>query len=67
MPNEQNRNTPLPVVVSRTPSLRVQDLQPLVPQATALIEERRSRTLHIIGETRHPDRTRERRCERGWD
>lgn len=67
MPNEQNRNTPLPVAVSRTPSLRIQDLQPLVPQAIALLEERRSRTFHIIGETRRPDRTRERRRERGWD
>ncbi|MDE0627979.1 MAG: hypothetical protein OXH99_16410 [Bryobacterales bacterium] len=67
MPNEQNRNTPLPVVVFRTPSLRVQDLQLLVPQATALLEGRRSRTFHIVGETKRPDRTRERRRERGCD
>lgn len=47
MPHEQNPNTPLPVVVLRTQSLRVQDLRPLVPQATVLLRER-------------PDRTRER-------
>ena len=67
MPNEKNRNTPLPVVVFRSPSLRVQDLQLLVPQATALLDERRSRTFHIIGETRRPDRTSARRRERGLD
>ena len=30
MPRQQNRNAPLPVVVLRASSLRVQDLQPLV-------------------------------------
>lgn len=61
MPHEQNPNTPLPVVVLRTPSLRVEDLQPLVPQATALLGERPSRTFHVIGRRRRPDRTREQR------
>ena len=67
MPHEQNPNTPLPVVVLRTPSLRVQDLQPLVPQATALLGKRPSRTFHVIGESRRRDRTRKRRGGRGWD
>ena len=48
MPHEQKRNTPLPVVVLRTSSLRVQNLQPLVPQVTALLRELPSRTFHVI-------------------
>ena len=67
MPRQQNRNAPLPVVVLRTSSLRVQALQPLVTQAIALLGERPSRTFHVIGESRRLDRTRERRRERGWD
>ena len=50
LPHEQNRHTPLPVVVLRTSSLRIRDLQPLVPQATTLLGERPSRTFHVIGE-----------------
>ena len=65
MPHEQNRDTTLPVVALRTSSLRVRDLQPLVPQAAALLEKRPSRTFHVIGESRRTDQPRERRSERG--
>lgn len=54
MPHEQNRHTPLPVVVLRTSSLRMRDLQPLVPQATTLLGERPSRTFHVIGAKQAP-------------
>lgn len=67
MPHEQNANTPLPVVVLRTSSLRVRDLQALVPQALALLKKRPSRTFHVIGESRRRDRTRQRQHERGWE
>ncbi|MDE0126797.1 MAG: hypothetical protein OXN97_19700 [Bryobacterales bacterium] len=49
MEHEQNQNTPLPVVVLRTPSLRVRNLQALLPQAIAMLRKRPSRTFHVIG------------------
>ena len=52
MPYEQNRNTPLPVVVLRTSSLRVGDLETHAPRAIALLGQRPSRTFHVIRESR---------------
>lgn len=52
MPYEQNRNTPLPVVVLRTSSLRVRHLDTLAPGATTLLSQRPSRTFHVIGNSR---------------
>ena len=60
MPHEQNANTPLPVVVFRTSSLRVRNLQALMPQAIALLKKRAFRTFHVIGANRRQDRTRQR-------
>ena len=37
MQREQNPNTPMPVVVLRTPRLRVWNLQSLLPQAVAML------------------------------
>ena len=67
MPHEQNANTPLPVVVLRTISLRVRDLQALMPQAIALLKKRTFRTFHVIGASRRSERTRQRQQERGWE
>ena len=58
MQHKQNPNTPLPPIVLRPPSLRVRNLQALLPQTTSMLRKRPSRTFHVIGRSRHPDRIR---------
>ena len=50
MPHQQNRNTPLSVVVRRTSSMRLRGLEPLMDQETTLLKDQPSRTFHEVGE-----------------